>query len=122
MQLAWVSCGKAVSETASQARHLIVPGSLTTLCGNTASHVDVWRKNRNKPECTYCAQALAEMQNSRTMTVSFSATIEQKGDDAAWAHILDGLTVDELLELIRAAVNKVKRLRLIGNERRKERD
>jgi hypothetical protein len=120
MQLAWVSCAKSVSKTASESRHLIVPGSLTTLCGNTASHVDVWRRNRNKPACTYCAQALEEMGKSKTMTVSFSATIEQKGDDAAWAHILDGLTVDELLELIRAAVNKVKRLRLIGNDRKQD--
>ena len=121
MQLQWVACPKNASLTASRNRHLIVPGQLTTLCGCTASHADVWKRNRNKSDCTYCEQALSELGKTKT-TVTFTASVEQQGSDAKWAHILEGLTVDELLDLIRAAIGKVKLLRLIGNERSKERD
>lgn len=118
MQLSWVSCTKKESVTASQAKHLIAPGGVTTLCGCTATTRDVWKANRNKPDCEHCNRALEEMGNSR-ISVSFAADYTLRtGNDEKWAHLLDGLTVDELLDLIRAAVNKVKSLRAIGNKRR----
>lgn len=123
MQLGWVTCSKDASYTASLSQHLVVPGQLTTLCGNTASHSDVWRsanKRTRKPQCTYCIKALEELGKTKT-TVTFTASVEQLGSGDKWAHMLDGLTVDELLDLIQAAISKVKRLRLIGNERSKER-
>lgn len=50
----WVSCSEEMSWSASQSRHLIVKGGLTTVCGNTASHTDVWRTNSTKLNCEAC--------------------------------------------------------------------
>lgn len=58
----WVSCAKDVNETVAEDRHLINYGMPTTLCGATASHTDVWRRNNKKPECPRCK----EMNNGAT--------------------------------------------------------
>jgi hypothetical protein len=43
-----------VNWSTAQHRHLIVPGQVTTLCGHTASHPEVWRGNSVKPPCPIC--------------------------------------------------------------------
>lgn len=55
-ELKWVACSKEVNETVAPNRHLIYKGSMTTLCGCTASHPEVWRGNTTKPECMQCVQ------------------------------------------------------------------
>jgi len=55
-ELRWVSCSKEMSWSASQYRHLNTKGSLHTVCGNTASHPEVWRGNSKKPTCPKCSQ------------------------------------------------------------------
>ena len=50
----WVSCSADFSVTASQTRHLILPGSPTTLCGRTATQAGTWRGNTTKPKCEDC--------------------------------------------------------------------
>lgn len=50
----WVSCSREMSESAARYRHLIEPGALTTVCGHTASHPEVWRGNSTKPLCPAC--------------------------------------------------------------------
>lgn len=53
----WVACSKDASWSASRERHLITPGALTTLCGNSATHPEVWRGNTTKPPCRACEKA-----------------------------------------------------------------
>jgi hypothetical protein len=52
----WVSCSKDLSWSASERRHLINRGGLTTVCGNTASHPEVWRTNSTKLNCERCME------------------------------------------------------------------
>ena len=50
----WGTCGKDLSWTASQNRHIVRPGGLDTLCGNSASHPEIWRDDKRKPVCIVC--------------------------------------------------------------------
>lgn len=50
----WVACSRDASYSASLQRHLLPEGSLTTLCGCTASMPEVWRGNTKKPMCAGC--------------------------------------------------------------------
>jgi hypothetical protein len=52
----WVSCSKEMSWSASERRHLIVKGGVTTVCCATASHPDVWRTNATKLNCEKCME------------------------------------------------------------------
>ena len=65
--LRWASCSKDMSWSAAQYRHVVPRGNLTTLCGATASHADIWRGNTTKPECPAChdkcsPEAIRELQ------------------------------------------------------------
>jgi hypothetical protein len=62
-ELKWVACSKDASWSASQERHLIFPGQLTTLCGCTASIPEVWRGNSLKPNCNECVKVLNTMKD-----------------------------------------------------------
>lgn len=65
MELKWVSCSREADWSTSQHRHLIIDQKeegtsfigLTTLCGATASHPEVWRRNKTKTDCPVCIQA-----------------------------------------------------------------
>lgn len=59
--MVWVSCSKEVNETVAEYRHLINYGLPTTLCGSTASHTDVWRRNSVKPVCPTCEKEEADL-------------------------------------------------------------
>lgn len=54
----WVSCSLEMGTQVAKERHLVVPGHLTTLCGHSASHADIWRGNSAKPECETCRKHL----------------------------------------------------------------
>lgn len=56
----WVSCSRDADWTAAQYRHLITVGALTTFCGATGSHADVWRGNSTKPDCPRCMEVNRE--------------------------------------------------------------
>lgn len=53
----WMSCSKDADWATSQYRHLIIPGRLTTVCGCTASHADVWRTSTTKMNCLECSKS-----------------------------------------------------------------
>lgn len=55
-EVRWVTCSREASFSVSQTRHLILRNGdgLTTLCGATASHQEVWRNNATKPTCEGC--------------------------------------------------------------------
>lgn len=50
----WGTCGKDLSWSASQYRHIVRKGGLDTLCGNSASHAEIWRDDKRKPVCIVC--------------------------------------------------------------------
>lgn len=52
----WVSCSAREYGHVGNTRHLVAPGALTTVCGASASHPDIWRADRRKPQCTECAR------------------------------------------------------------------
>lgn len=52
----WVSCARRFSDSVGTYRHLIKPGDLTTKCGATATHADIWRRDGQKPKCPRCEQ------------------------------------------------------------------
>lgn len=56
----WVSCSRDASWAASQERHIVRQGSITSACGASASMPDVWRGNRTKPKCQACLRAAAD--------------------------------------------------------------
>lgn len=62
----WVSCSAEMSWSASRYRHLIEKGGLTTVCGNTASHPDVWRTNSSKLNCEECVKLGADIVEYQT--------------------------------------------------------
>lgn len=55
----WVACSVKDFGPVGERRHLIRGRGLTTLCGTTASHPEVWRGNTVKPVCKVCQEASA---------------------------------------------------------------
>ena len=52
----WVACSIREFDSSGLRRHLATPGALTTVCGYSASHPEVWRANTTKPKCPECAK------------------------------------------------------------------
>lgn len=50
----WVACAAREFGPVGETRHLAAPGALTTVCGASASHSDIWRGNTRKPKCREC--------------------------------------------------------------------
>lgn len=59
----WASCSITEFGHVGMVRHIIRPGALTTVCGASASHPDVWRRNRAKPRCGECVDRYRKEEN-----------------------------------------------------------
>lgn len=55
-RLQWRSCSSREFGPSGDRRHLVQSGGLTTLCGYSATHPDIWRLDRmeRKPKCEQC--------------------------------------------------------------------
>ena len=52
----WAACSAQEFGPVGEHRHIVRRGGLTTVCGASASHPDVWRGNTRKPRCRDCVQ------------------------------------------------------------------
>lgn len=54
----WAACSAREFGPVGETRHVVTPGHLTSLCGATATHPDIWRANGTKPRCPECVTRL----------------------------------------------------------------
>lgn len=54
MKLKWVSASEKEFGDVGKNRHLIVPGSITALCGASVPTADVWQGSTKKTRCKDC--------------------------------------------------------------------
>jgi hypothetical protein len=52
----WASCSIREFGPVGEQRHLVIKGQLTTVCGHTASHPEIWRRDTRKPKCKVCTK------------------------------------------------------------------
>ena len=50
----WVACSIPEFGHVGEQRHLAPKGALTTYCGHSATHPDIWRRDSRKPKCPTC--------------------------------------------------------------------
>lgn len=50
----WAACSEREFGPIGAQRHLVRKGAMTTVCGATATHPDIWRGNSTKPCCSEC--------------------------------------------------------------------
>lgn len=55
----WVACSIIEFGHVGEKRHLAREGALTTFCGHSATHPDIWRRNTLKLKCKTCEAAEA---------------------------------------------------------------
>lgn len=59
----WVACSKAEFGPVGENRHIVRVGGLTTVCGASATHPDIWRGNSTKPRCPACLRLYRNQEN-----------------------------------------------------------
>jgi len=52
----WVACSMQEFGDVGSVRHIVRGLGVTTACGCTASHADIWRGNTTKPRCASCVE------------------------------------------------------------------
>lgn len=53
----WAACSITEFGPVGEQRHLVRKGDLTTFCGHSATHPEIWRANTRKPKCRTCDEA-----------------------------------------------------------------
>ena len=50
----WAACSVREFGPVGEKRHLVREGALTTVCGHSATHSDIWCADKRKPKCATC--------------------------------------------------------------------
>lgn len=53
----WATCSFEMQPVTNMHHHIVRKGGLNTLCGHSATHPEIWRANKRKPECQECLTA-----------------------------------------------------------------
>lgn len=61
----WVACSTSEFGHVGHDRHIARPGARVTVCGNSASHPEIWRRNTTKPRCVSCMTWYRTQQEQR---------------------------------------------------------
>lgn len=59
----WAACSATEFGHLGERRHIVARGALTTVCGATATHSQIWRANSTKPVCPNCIKRYSKDEN-----------------------------------------------------------
>lgn len=52
----WASCSIREFGPSGDRAHLVPAGALNSLCGFSATHPEIWRRDSRKPRCAACVE------------------------------------------------------------------